>query len=399
MTADYGFLPKSVYIAPQLGVDNMQRKAKTIDSAVLTEFSVKLLDGAFETPPWHNFLDHLRQATKSDFAVLVFHPPGWPFEDRLQLISGDATPDDSRGISRRHHVVDNLVRREWTEEGRPYSLAEIMHFDRGANQSFYDELIQIQGITAIRDMRVQEASGVDAWLTIARKGADYGPEVGCLMSSIAPVLRGVLRFYVAHEEERYAARMTADAVGRLQFGWFALDQAGMIVDADAYGERVLGHSGVLSRSASGRLTVADNACEREIFQALATMVKGESSRPRAIPLRKDPWLDMLLVPARDRTLSMRAAPSAIAYVHGDNWRLTDRCAQLTDMFALSQNEARLTLEICRGKTIAEASAAIGLAVETGRSYSKAVYAKTGARGLPDLVRIVMGSVLALDPDG
>ena len=34
----------------------------------------------------------------------------------------------------------------------------------------------------------------------------------------------------------------------------------------------------------------------------------------------------------------------IAYVHGDSWRLTDRCAQLTDMFALSQNEARLALD-------------------------------------------------------
>lgn len=67
------------------------------------------------------------------------------------------------------------------------------------------------------------------------------------------------------------------------------------------------------------------------------------------------------------------------------------------MFGLSRNEARLTLDICQGKTIAEASPAIGLAIQTGRGYSKAVYAKTRARGLPDLVRIVTGSVLALDP--
>jgi len=33
-----------------------------------------------------------------------------------------------------------------------------------------------------------------------------------------------------------------------------------------------------------------------------------------------------------------------------------------------------------------------------RGYSKSIYAKTGTRGLPDLVRIIMGSVLALAPE-
>jgi hypothetical protein len=332
----------------------MGRINSAIDSSVLTDFATKLLDGAFETPLWTSFLDALRDRTGADFAILVFQPPGWPLEDGLQLISGDARPDDSRLISRRHRIVGNVVRREWTEEGRSYSLDELLRLDSGTNQSFFDELIHVHGITAVRDMRVQEASGVDAWLTIARKGADFGPDDDGLLTAIAPILRGVLRHYVAREQERYAARMTADAVDRLQFGWIALDQSGTIVDADAYGERVLEQSQVLRRAANGRLAVADKECERDVFQTLAALAKGESNRPRAIQLRSDPWLDMLLAPARDRILSTRSTPSVIAYVHGDSWRLTDRCAQLIDMFGLSRNEARLTIEICRGRTIAEA---------------------------------------------
>ena len=153
----------------------MDHTTTAIDSALLTEMTIALLDGAFETPPWRSFLDQLRRATDADFATLVFHPPGCPYNDGLHLISGEATPADTHAISRRHRLVDKPVRREATEEGRPYSLAEILRLDAGANQSFFDELIEVHGITAVRDMRVQEASGVDAWLAIARKCPDRPP--------------------------------------------------------------------------------------------------------------------------------------------------------------------------------------------------------------------------------
>ena len=106
---------------------------------------------------------------------------------------------------------------------------------------------------------------------------------------------------------------------------------------------------------------------------------------------------MLVVTASKRLVPTITVPAVIAYVHGDNWRSSDRCAQLADLFALTPGEARLTLAICRGWTIAEAAAEFGLTAQTVRGYTKTIYAKTGARGMPDLVRIVMGSVLALAP--
>ena len=118
-------------------------------------------------------------------------------------------------------------------------------------------------------------------------------------------------------------------------------------------------------------------------------------RPRAIALRRDPWLDMLLVPAHAKNATARVSPVAIAYVHADSWRSSDRCKQLAELFALSPREARLALALSRGMTITEAAAEFNLKIETARSYSKDIYAKTGARGLPDLVRIVLTSVLAV----
>ena len=46
-------------------------------------------------------------------------------------------------------------------------------------------------------------------------------------------------------------------------------------------------------------------------------------------------------------------------------------------------------------SIADAADALGITVETARNYSKKIYAKTGAKGHADLVRIVLTSVLAI----
>ena len=83
------------------------------------------------------------------------------------------------------------------------------------------------------------------------------------------------------------------------------------------------------------------------------------------------------------------------YVSGDRRSQADRCDQLVDLFGLLPSEARLAWLLAQATSIAEAAAALGLTIETARNYSKKIYAKTGARGQADLVRIVMTSVLAL----
>jgi DNA-binding CsgD family transcriptional regulator len=212
------------------------------------------------------------------------------------------------------------------------------------------------------------------------------------------VLRGVLQIYVAMEHERFAASLSIEAVRRLQFGWLVLDRAGHVLDCDEQGQIVLSGSGVLRRRANGKLMASPPGLEREIFQALNSVADNPHARPRAITLSRDPWIDMLILPARGKFLSAQVPPTAIAYVHGDNWESSDRCEQLAELFGLAPREARLALALSRGMTLAEAAAEFDLTEGSARTYSKNIYAKTGARGLPDLVRIIMRSVLAIAPE-
>jgi DNA-binding CsgD family transcriptional regulator len=367
-------------------------------------FDTALYEGVFETPLWKTFLDQLRCATGADYAILNCRPLGRPAEDALDLLSGDVSPAIIQQVDRRFFHPSDSIETQTLIEARPYALDELFGADGAPRSAFYrgsafhHELVDVFGITAIRQMRVREASGVDGWLTIARRGEDFTARDEALLSSIAPVLRGVLRLYVEMERKQFAASLTAEAVRRLHFGWLALDRGGTILECDEQGALVLSNSGVLRRGAAGRLVARPVELEREIFAALNRVAESPRARPRAITLSREPWLDMLLVRARHKSISAKTAPTVIAYVHRDSWRSTDRCEQLAELFALSPREARLALALSRGMTIAEAACEFGLTIETARNYSKGIYAKTGARGLPDLVRLVMRSILAISPD-
>ncbi len=65
------------------------------------------------------------------------------------------------------------------------------------------------------------------------------------------------------------------------------------------------------------------------------------------------------------------------------------------LWSLTPAEARFAAAIADGKSLDEAASALSITIETARHYSKRLYAKTGARGLPDLVRLLLTSVASL----
>lgn len=360
----------------------------------LPDLLPSLLDGGFETPLWSGFLHRLQAATAADYAALTFRPPGRPRNGTIHLHAGAAFPPEITELYRERFDEDPLPYHRLAE-GRVYPLDELLRAGDPAHDAYYAEFLLPSGMKTMRMMRVAEASGVNAWLAVSRREGDFGPDDDRLLAELAPYLRATLRSFVALERERFNAAVAGETIRRLDFGWLSLDATGHVIDADPQGAWLLAHSGVLGRTVGGRLTARPEALGREIEAAVRTLAADPKSRPRALILSREPWLDMLLAPAHSRTISARPDPAVIAWVHGDSWSSADRCDQLAELFVLSRSEARLALALSRGMTIKEAAADIGLTVETARNYSKKIYAKLGARGQTDLVRILMKSVLAM----
>lgn len=117
-------------------------------------------------------------------------------------------------------------------------------------------------------------------------------------------------------------------------------------------------------------------------------------KARVVRLSDETGLDMLLLPLRSRGSSVGNAV-LIAYIHGENRSRTERVEQLMHLFSLTRSEATLALNLSRGLSIGEAAKAQDKTIETARSYSKQAYAKIGARGQSDLVRILVSSAVAM----
>lgn len=349
-----------------------------------------LHDGMFQQPLWHDFLARLRGRLQAPYVNLTFHPPQETTLVELQegaIKSLNLHPIFGVGVG------DEAVVHRPMREGRVYALGELIEPGETALGAWRDEELLPLGIEDLRTVRVMEASGVNAWLSCA--GRHLPSSATSLLTALAPHLRIAMRNFVALERERSRSTMASDAIGRLNFGWLTLDAQCRIVDMTAHVEQLFQRSSLLRRGRYDRLTPASPDLDRELTGLAKRFAQDADARPRAINLSRDPWMDMLVAPFRGGATAAGGKPVAILYLSGDRSSQADRCEQLVDLFGLLPSEARLAWEIAQGIPIAEAAANLNLTVETARNYSKKIYAKMGARGQAELVRIILSSVLAI----
>lgn len=363
----------------------------------LAALVVPLIAGLVEDPPWQGFLEALRLAVAGDYASLVFRPLplGTPEARVIHLYSGHASPPP---VSR--HYRENLYLRDPMPyhamvEGRAYRLDELLQFGEPAHDAYLSQLLVPSGMNHLRMIRFAEAGGVSGWITVTRREGEFSAEVEALLEGLAPLMRPALGSFVALERERMTAAVAREAVRRLNFGWLTLDGEGRVIDADHLGAQMLDDGARIARGKDARLTARDPGLRRQLLGAIRELAVDPQARPRAIVLARDPWLDLLLVPSVQRMGTTQAAPAIVGYLHADNWSSADRCEQLAQLFDLAPSEARLALALSRGMSISEAAPELGLTLESARTYSKRIYAKTGARGQTDLVRFIHRSVLVI----
>jgi DNA-binding CsgD family transcriptional regulator len=356
---------------------------------------LSLLDGSFEAPAWSTFLDKLRELTGADYASLIFRPPGLGPNTVLHLFSGTRSPVVIQQLYRANFLTQDPTPYHSMTDGRVYSLDELLHREDPAHEAFFEQIMAPSGMNEMRMVRTVEASGVTAWLTITRREEDFCARDDELLTQITPYLRAVLRSFIALERERVNSLLAGEVIHRLNCGWIALDAKGKVLETDARGGQFLADSTVLGKNAKGYLKVNTLESGEKIIDVIQKMIGPSGDKARCVILNRDPWIDMLIVPADQASHSAKSMPAVIAYVQGDISVSAERCEQLCQLFKLSPSEARLALALARGLSIAEAAQELDLTLETTRTYSKKIYAKVGARGHADLVRIIHRSLLRI----
>jgi DNA-binding CsgD family transcriptional regulator len=350
-----------------------------------------LHEGMFETPLWSDFLNMLLAKTGARFTTLIFRPVDE--EAVVELYAGEPPSAEVRKLFVDGDMRDPFPYRTM-RPGRAYSLDELIDPTNIQQKAFYELAMLPQGLTNMRSIRVTEPGGIDLWLGCSG-GREIGSSTGALLTALAPHLRIALRSFAALERERFRSSVTGQAFDRLKMGWLSLDASCRIIDAAGNVEQLFQWGTLLRRGRYDRLVPASPTIDRKLTALLKGFAANRDSRPQAFNLSKDPWVEMLVTPVQTPAFAGSQTSVAIIYISGDRRSQADRCEQLVDLFGLLPSEARLAWMLGQATSIAEAANALGLTVETARNYSKKIYAKTGARGHAELVRIILTSVLAI----
>ncbi len=207
------------------------------------------------------------------------------------------------------------------------------------------------GPTPFADARALGVAG-PAWVLLTRKAGEFRARDSARLAGLVPHLEQALELGAQMAALRDAAARAGRRARRLGAGWLRLGPRGEVVAADAGGRELLARAGL-----GVRVDLA--AGLTRLGSGVEAMRQGDEAYLRAT--------DQPLPPPE----------------------------RLARHLGLSLPEARLARALGQGASLREAAALLGLTIETARFYSKQIYAKTGLRGQPALIRRLWTGALTL----
>ncbi|MFC3173931.1 helix-turn-helix transcriptional regulator [Novosphingobium bradum] len=340
---------------------------------------VPLHAGLLEQPPWQEFTRRLAARTGAERAGLLLRGPaemtldcwfrGTAFSPALPPVAPRLDPRFLGAVLRPLRV---------------YTLDEVLDMLGGESRDRAGAQLSAAGIGFARAMQVPAGASAEALVVIEHATRDFTAADGALLSGLGPHIATALQLGRELDTLRRRAEMAEDALAALGVSQALLDAGGQVVVADR------SRPGLPGAEPGTRLRLASRAGQ-PLADALAAVTSG-TDRHAVLPGTG---------PASEAVL-LRSAPASAAAMtlpHGivalSRAPVDDDAAlahALIGLYGLSAKEGDLAVALSRGAALVPAGVALGLTPETARNYSKRIYAKTGARGQADLVRLILGGV-------
>lgn len=336
----------------------MGAKPVAIIDSDQADLVLPLFRGLLDDAPWDIFLTRLLARTGAD-RVHLFETDGdaAPRWHRRLAASGLAATDGAAEL-RAVGGPDPSLR-----PNRVYALEEL-HTFAPVERAAQSAALAAAEIADARLMRI--GAGARApWLVLLAAQVTFGAADSALMTRLAPAIA----IATAQIEQLRLLRLRAEAA----------EQA---VAALGIAQAVLGEDGAV--------LVADQRWQMLRPQGLApgeVLTAGPADAPQLARLSDGTAMMLRPLPqARAILATLRAPPAPLPQ---------GAAAALAGLLGLSPREAALAVLLAEGRALIEAGRALRLTDETTRNYSKRIYAKTGAKGQGDLVRIVLTSLAPL----
>jgi len=343
-----------------------------------------LFTGIDQEPLWDTFLHRLLARTRAQRVHLFVRPggiAGLPPIKRTIRAHGYAPKEVAFNLETFSEA--GLLPYAALRPHRVYSLEETMLADSPETVRHQREVMRAASVAHSRFIRIVARGDHNAWLVLLNDRLDFGAADSALLSSLVPHFALALALMMEMRGLRLRATIAEDALGLIGVGQAIFDTDGRVVLTDEVA------SAELDMQSTGRPQIRAGAA-----QALIAACRELSTAPREArrTVRFDDRMgkDILLRRAPvdvGSTLSGSYSVGLVRQERRENATSAARVAAAT--LGLSTREGALAEAISQGRSIVEAGAELQLTQETARNYSKRIYAKTGANGQADLVRLLL----------
>jgi DNA-binding CsgD family transcriptional regulator len=192
-----------------------------------------------------------------------------------------------------------------------------------------------------------------------------------------------------------ANQIVLDALENLSVGMMAVDSQANLLYANPTGERLLRTGGGIG-CRQGRLVAFDPSAHSRLLQLIhdagVAGLGGPEEGGGVVSLTgpEGRRLSVLVCPLRPYGFSLASADPAALLIFGDPEASASTSTQaLMEFFGLTPAEARLTAALVAGERLEEYAERLKISVNTARTQSKQVFAKTGCGGQVELVRAIL----------
>lgn len=341
------------------------------------ELLLSLAEGVHEEPPFGTFIRTLVSETNARRGLLVLTLP-----HRDPLTVNSAAP---RAVGEPPLDLPLFERLELRpvgtlRPGRVYALEELLDFEIAGRPNIQRAALSDLGVRYARCMRVT-VGAVNGYILLVREHDDFPASAAATLSTIAPHLTAALRMLAVVAEQRTRTALAENTLARLGIGQLAFDASGRVLAADPVAEASL--SFAREPGSSRRLQLLPDAL-RALEAACADLAGG---RIEASTIRIGDHHLLL------RRWNASAVIGSLRIARREDPR--SAVPVVASTLGLSRREAALAHALTLGETIDEAGRRMRLTRETARNYSKRIYAKSGARGQADLVRLVLTGLAPL----
>lgn len=343
-----------------------------------------LFAGFEEEPLWGTFLHRLLARARAQRICLLIRPAGVTGTPPIRLMAAargeahTAAPFDIDEFS-----AAGLMPYAALRPNRVYSLEETTIPEGPEAVRRQRQVLDAAEVADARFIRIIARGDHNAWLVLLHDRRDFGAGDSALLSSLAPHVTLALAMLMDSRALRLRATIAEDALALLGVGQAIFDGEGHVVLADSIAAAELEvQAGSRPQVRAGAAQALSAAC-RELSHASPTArrtVRYDDRLGKDLLLRHAP-IDP------DATLSGGYSVGLLRRPRRENEAGAAPVVAAT--LGLSTREAALAEAISQGRSIVEAGAELHLTPETARNYSKRIYAKTGATGQADLVRLIL----------